>query len=87
MLNNYDIIIVIIVVIFLTVFLTFNCVVVFACFYFKHKQSSKMSDGKTSDVLSSQPTQPAYEMVLGHTTTDLEMTENVAYAPVHSMKK
>ena len=84
---NYDIIIVIIAVIFLTIFLTFNCVVVFACFYFKHKQSSKISDGKTSNVLSSQPSQPMYEMVMGRTATDLEMTENVAYAPVHSMKK
>ena len=77
---NYNVIIIVIVVIFLIIFLIFNCVVACVCFY---KQSSKTSN----DILSSQPIQPMYETVMGCTTVDLEMTENVAYAPVCSMKK
>jgi hypothetical protein len=64
---------------------------------YKHKRSSKTSlDGKTrsEDTQSSQPTPqvqpgPEYETVMECTTVtvDLEMTENVAYAPVHTLKK
>ena len=39
------------------------------------------------DVLSSQPTQPIYETAMGCAIVDLEMSENVAYAPIHSLKK
>lgn len=38
---------------------------------------------------SSQPSQPGpvYEAVMGCTTVDLEMIENVAYVPVHTLNK
>ena len=39
------------------------------------------------DVLLSQPTRPIYETPMGYATVDLEMTENMAYAPIHSLKK
>ena len=64
------------------------------CLCYKHKRSSKASpNGKTGrgDTQSSQPApqvqpDPEYETVLDCTTATvyLEMTENVAYAPVHT---
>ena len=71
--------------------------IVCICLYYKHKRSSKASpDGKTGrdDTQSSQPASqvqpgPEYETVMDCTTAivDPEMTENVAYAPVHTLKK
>ena len=84
---NCSVIIIVIVVIFLIIFLSYNCVVVCVCFYLKYKQSPKISNGNMGDVLSSQPTQPIYETSMGCATVDLEMSENVAYAPIHSIKK
>ena len=67
--------------------------IVCICLCNKHKWSSKASlDGKTGHRGDTQPRQalpgPEYEIVMDCTaaTVDLEMTENVAYAPVHTRK-
>ena len=78
-------------------------IIVCTCLCYKYKPlvlSSKVSlDRKTqppagnTHLQSSQPTQPqpspVYETVMecNNTTVDLEMTENVAYAPIHTRKK
>ena len=63
------------------------------CLCYKHKRSSKASpDAKTECRGDTQPRQaqsgPEYATVMDCTaaTVDLEMTENVAYAPVHTHK-
>ena len=68
-------------------------IIVCICLCYKYKRSSKASpDGKTGrgDTQSrqAQPAGPEYETVMDCTaaTVDLEMTENVAYAPVHTRK-
>ena len=67
--------------------------IVCICLCYKHKWSSKASpDGKTGRRGDTQPRQaqpdPEYETVMDCTaaTVDLEMIENVAYAPVHTHK-
>ena len=68
-------------------------VIICICLCYKHKRSSKASpDGKTECRGDTQSRQalpgPEYETVMDctSTTADLEMTENVAYAPVHTRK-
>ena len=64
------------------------------CLCYKHKRSSTKAspDGKTGHRGDTQPRRgqpdPEYETVVDCTTAtvDLEMTENVAYAPVHTRK-
>ena len=76
-------------------------IIVCSCLCHKYKPlSSKASpDGKTrpgdTHVESSQPIQPlpgpVYETITEcnttPTTVDLEMTENVAYAPIHTLSR
>ena len=65
-------------------------IIVCTCLCCKYKRSSRASpDGKTVDTQLSQPTQPVpvYETVMESTTVDLEMTENVAYAPIHTLSR
>ena len=69
------------------------------CHKYKPLSSKASPDGKTrpgdTHVESSQPTQPlpgpVYETITEcnttPTTVDLEMTENVAYAPIHTLSR
>ena len=88
--NNRIIIIIVIVVVSVAVLFTFILVIIVSLYLcYKYKLSSKTSpDGKTVPQ-SSQSMQPGpvYETVMESTTVDLEMTENVAYAPVRTLKK
>ena len=89
--ENYTVTIIITVVISVAVLFTIILVIIVCtCLCCKYKRSSKASlDGKTVDTQSNQPTQPVpvYETVMESTTVDLEMTENVAYAPIHTLSR
>ena len=89
--DSYSVIIITSVVISVVVLFTLSLVIIVCtCLCCKHKWSSKASpDDKTGDGQSSQPTQPVpvYETVMESTTVDLEMTENVAYAPIHTLSR
>ena len=89
--QNYTVTIIITVVISVIVlFIIILVIIVCTCLCCKYKRSSKATpDGKTVDIQSSQPTQPmpVYETVMESATVDLEITENVAYAPVHTLSR
>ena len=90
-LESYSVIIITSVVISVVVIFIISLVIIVCiCLCCKQKWSSKASpDGKTVDTQSNQPTQPVpvYETVMESATVDLEMTENVAYAPIHTLSR
>ena len=82
---SYAVTIIITVIISVAVLFTIILVIIVCiCLHYKYKQSSQ--DGK---IVANQPTQPVpvYETVMECTTVDLEMTENVAYAPIHTLSR
>ena len=88
---SYNVIIIIVVATSVVGLIIFNCVVACICLYLKCKQSlAKTSDFSRQGVQlrPQQPTSPIYDTAAIVSTTlpaqDLEMTENVAYAPIQS---
>ena len=85
-------IIIIVVVSVVALFTLSLMIIVCICLSCKYNWSLKaLSDDKTGpgDAQSSESTQPGpvYETVMECTIVDLDMIENVAYAPIHTLKK
>ena len=77
-------IIIISVAISVTLFLAVSAVVIAGiCLYHKYKLSASKALPDGTAATYQQP-QPVYETVMESTTVDLEMTENVAYGPIHT---